>query len=161
MIQLAIAMLVFDQGAVSLCHLAIALAIAAINLSASQNQTHPHPHTPPAASHIDSAAIKAHMINFFCSVPRRQIIRAAKQAAFVSAFSMSRESEATHGVFFLRKSTLRNHSRGTLRTGSTLVWTSSIDPQWTPSGSSYLVTLQGIIAYAGYRMWTAISQIVV
>jgi hypothetical protein len=171
MIQLVTAMLVFAQGAVLLCHPAFALASygteagvlgAAINSFASQYQILSPLIRPPAASHIDNAAVKAQMSareRFLLLGPEasNHLRRKATCMCFGVLHASRVRSKSWH--LYPEKALYCSHSRGIPGTGSALVWTSSIDPQWTPSGSSHLVTLQGIIAYAGYRMWTAISQI--
>jgi hypothetical protein len=68
------------------------------------------------------------MIDSFCSVPRRRIIRAAKRLASVSAFSMGRESESKSWRLYPEKALYCSHSRGIPGTGSAPLWTSFIDP---------------------------------
>lgn len=95
------------------------------------------------ASHIDSAAIKTHMIVFLLLGSRRRISRTRRlpYSGVYMCVASQKQSRAC-GVDGVLKKQKRIHSCGYLGTRSTHALTGCIDSQWMSSGSSHLVTLQ-------------------
>lgn len=164
--------LVFGQGTLLLCDPAVAPArLSSLwcsymgpgrcdHLFASQYQTNSAHLRHRSLTSFDSARMKAHTIDSFSSVAGRRFSRAGSRIVSASTWFTSQKQVIACGVSSVQKKQLQATTAELLEPDRP-----EVDlfhrPQWTPSCSSHLVTVHGLIATAcgrrSYRSWYSCS----